>query len=181
MPAAVMVVMSRMCVAMIMAVIVVMDVPVVMDMPVVMGVAVVMVMGVAVVMAVAVVMVMAVAVVMGVAVVMAVAVVMVMGVAVVMAAIMISVVIVVTRFLPDQGLMAESGSHHICALLFFSPDCHLHMRASYSAFESRFRLKGNFRYSEAVQFFDDCIRIRKQFQQGCREHISRRPHITFEI
>ena len=126
-------------------------------------------MGVAVGMAVAVVMVMAVAVVM------------VMGVAVVMAAIMISVVIVVTRFLPDQGLTAGSGSHHICALLFFSPDCHLHMRASYSAFESRFRLKGNFRYSQAVQFFDDCIRIRKQFQQGCREHISRRPHITFEI
>ena len=73
-------------------------------------------------------------------------VIMVMAVAVVMDVIMV---------------MADTGSHHIWALLFFSPDCHLHMCTEYSAFENRFLLKYDFRYSQTVQSVDDCVRIRK--------------------
>ena len=85
-------------------------------------------------------------------------VIMVMAVAVVMDVIMVMAVAVVMGVIM---VMADTGSHHICALLFFSPDCHLHMCTEYSAFENRFLLKYDFRYSQTVQSVDDCVRIRK--------------------
>ena len=83
---------------------------------------------------------------------------MVMAVVVVMAVHMPVIMIVM---MVDFMVMADTGSHHICALLFFSPDCHLHMCTEYSAFENRFLLKYDFRYSQTVQSVDDCVRIRK--------------------
>ena len=85
-------------------------------------------------------------------------VIMVMAVAVVMDVIMVMAVAVVMGVIM---VMADTGSHHICALLFFSPDCHLHMCTEYSAFENRFLLKYDFRYSQTVQSVNDCVRIRK--------------------
>ena len=120
--------------------------------PMVMTVAMAVVMMVSMVVAVAVVMV--VSMVVAVAVVMVVLMVMVRVMAVHMSVIMIVMMV-------DFMVMADTGSHHICALLFFSPDCHLHMCTEYSAFENRFLLKYDFRYSQTVQSVDDCVRIRK--------------------
>ncbi len=144
MPAAVMVVMTPM----------VMTVAVCVVMAVIVGV--IMVMAVAVVMDV--IMVMAVVVVIGVAV----AMVMVMVVPMVMVRVMtVHMPVIMIVMMVDFMVMADTGSHHICALLFFSPDCHLHMCTEYSAFENRFLLKYDFRYSQTVQSVDDCVRIRK--------------------
>ena len=105
-------------------------------------------------------MVMAVAVVMVVLMVVAVAVVMVVPMVMVrVMAVHMPVIMIV--MMVDFMVMADTGSHHICALLFFSPDCHLHMCTEYSAFENRFLLKYDFRYSQTVQSVDDCVRIRK--------------------
>ena len=73
----------------------------------------------------------------------------------------VAVGVVMIVMMVDFMVMADTGSHHICALLFFSPDCHLHMCTEYSAFENRFLLKYDFRYSQTVQSVDDCVRIRK--------------------
>lgn len=100
---------------------------------------------------------------------MAVAVVMVMAVIMVMAGV-VSVLMMLVR----MGVYVQT-------LLFLSADCHFQMGSADPAFFNRFLFKGHSGNTQGIQSVNHGGRIGIEFQQGCGEHISGRPHVTFKI
>ena len=70
---------------------------------------------------------------------------------------------------------------YVQTLLFLSADCHFQMGSADPAFFNRFLFKGHSGNTQGIQSVNHGGRIGIEFQQGCGEHISGRPHVTFKI
>ena len=55
------------------------------------------------------------------------------------------------------------------------------MQSCDAAFHRIFRFNAYPRYSKGIYLLQECLLLRKQFHQGCRQHISCRPHSAIQI
>ncbi len=105
-------------------------------------------------------------------VIMAVIVIMLMTVAV--AVVMVMAVIMVMADVVSVLMMLVRMGVYVQTLLFLSADCHFQMG-------SADLFKGHSGNTQGIQSVNHGGRIGIEFQQGCGEHISGRPHVTFKI
>lgn len=112
-------------------------------------------------------------------VIMAVIVIMLMTVAV--AVVMVMAVIMVMADVVSVLMMLVRMGVYVQTLLFLSADCHFQMGSADPAFFNRFLFKGHSGNTQGIQSVNHAGRIGIEFQQGCGEHISGRPHVTFKI
>jgi hypothetical protein len=70
---------------------------------------------------------------------------------------------------------------YVQTLLILSADCHFQMGSADPAFFNRSLFKGHSGNTQGIQSVNHGGRIGIEFQQGCGEHISGRPHVTFKI
>lgn len=123
---------------------------------------------------------------MAVAMVMAVIVIMLMTVVVVIMAVhmimvvTVAVVMVMADVVSVLMMLVRMGVY-VQTLLFLSADCHFQMGSADPAFFNRFLFKGHSGNTQGIQSVNHGGRIGIEFQQGCGEHISGRPHVTFKI
>lgn len=114
--------------------------------------------------------------------------VMMMAMAVIMVMIMIVlmcmsfiVVMMAAMAVMVMNLMIMVVSMYIEALFLFPVYSHLQMTPPNTAFLHRFRSKCDARDSQRIQFLQDLLRIRMNFQKSRRQHITRRAHSAFQI
>lgn len=91
------------------------------------------------------------------------------------------VVMMAAMALMVMNLMIMMVSMYIEALFLLPVYSHLQMAPPNTAFLHRFRSKCDARDSERIQFLQDLLRIRMNFQKSCRQHIARRAHSAFQI
>lgn len=117
-------------------------------------------------------------------VIMAVIVIMLMTVVVIImtvAVVMVMAVIMVMADVVSVLMMLVRMGVYVQTLLFLSADCHFQMGSADPAFFNRFLFKGHSGNTQGIQSVNHGGRIGIEFQQGCGEHISGRPHVTFKI
>ena len=119
-------------------------------------------------------------------VIMTVIVIMLMTVVVIIMTVAVAVVMVMAMIMVMAGvvsvlMMLVRMGVYVQTLLFLSADCHFQMGSADPAFFNRFLFKGHSGNTQGIQSVNHGGRIGIEFQQGCGEHISGRPHVTFKI
>lgn len=97
------------------------------------------------------------------------------------AVVMVMAVIMVMADVVSVLMMLVRMGVYVQTLLFLSADCHFQMGSADPAFFNRFLFKGHSGNTQGIQSVNHGGRIGIEFQQGCGEHISGRPHVTFKI
>lgn len=97
------------------------------------------------------------------------------------AVVMVMAVIMVMADVVSVLMMLMRMRVYVQTLLFLSADCHFQMGSADPAFFNRFLFKGHSGNTQGIQSVNHGGRIGIEFQQGCGEHISGRPHVTFKI
>lgn len=97
------------------------------------------------------------------------------------AVVMVMAVIMVMADVVSVLMMLVRMGVYVQTLLFLSADCHFQMGSADPAFFNRFLFKGHSGNTQGIQSVNHAGRIGIEFQQGCGEHISGRPHVTFKI
>ena len=92
----------------------------------------------------------------------------------------VAVVMVMAGVVSVLMMLVRMGVY-VQTLLFLSADCHFQMGSADPAFFNRFLFKGHSGNTQGIQSVNHGGRIGIEFQQGCGEHISGRPHVTFKI
>ena len=92
----------------------------------------------------------------------------------------VAVVMVMADVVSVLMMLVRMGVY-VQTLLFLSADCHFQMGSADPAFFNRFLFKGHSGNTQGIQSVNHAGRIGIEFQQGCGEHISGRPHVTFKI
>ncbi len=96
--------------------------------------------------------------------------------------VMLMVTVMVMVFVSVSGNMAMCLRMFVHGLIFLHA-VHLHcdMRTANAAFTHLFLLHHNARDLKRIQLRHKSLRIRKQLQQRCRQHIPRRSHAAVQI
>lgn len=97
------------------------------------------------------------------------------------AVVMVMAVIMVMADVVSVLMMLVRMGVYVQTLLFLSADCHFQMGSADPAFFNRFLFKGHSGNTQGIQSVNHGGRIGIEFQQGCGEHISGCPHVTFKI
>lgn len=97
------------------------------------------------------------------------------------AVVMVMAVIMVMADVVSVLMMLVRMGVYVQTLLFLSADCHFQMGSADPAFFNRFLFKGHSGNTQGIQSVNHAGRIGIEFQQGCGEHISGCPHVTFKI